>query len=89
MAALATPLAAALPTLLARSLKFPLREAALARDGRRAREREVVRDRGFRRFEMARARELALRPELLPGLDGARREELPLERRLEAERLLA
>jgi hypothetical protein len=96
-AALATPLAALLPTSFARSVRLPLREAAVReRDDARACGRELERDRELRRLDAGRLLELGLARELVgrdeplrpDEADEPRLDELPLDPPLAAARLV-
>ena len=104
LAALATPLAALLPTSLARSVRLPLREAAARereaaarerdpaareRDDARACGRDAARDREFRLLEAGRPPELPVRRDACLRPDEDCLDELPLELRPEAARLVS
>ena len=94
-AALATPLAALPPTSLARSVRRPLREAAVReRDAARALGRDPEPERELGRLAVERLLEAGLAPEPVVrredrlGPDEPRLDELPFEPRPEAARLV-
>ena len=94
-AALATPLAALLPTSLARSVGRPFREAAVReRDAARAFGRDPDPERELGRLEVERLLEAGLAPAPVVrrddrlGLEDPRLDEFPFEPRLEAARLV-
>jgi hypothetical protein len=82
-------LAALLPTSLARSLRLPFREAAAReRDAGRARRCDAGRDRLLRLLEAGLPPEPEVRRDAWLRLDEARLDELPLEPRRDAARLV-